>query len=277
MKILFVNNFNFPDYQNDMIYHGLIDLNYEVYETAYPYYMLSSYPNPLSLYGKGFSIFAKLNHTPKLESSEIIIEKIKLKFYDLVIYGSVHRDITYLNIVKQFYSKDRIYFIDGEDRTIYKKDLLNIGVYYKRECVDNKSKPIHFAIPEAQLLKNTVDKNKMFATVIPGNISTYIFNDESSYYNDYASSFYGITCKKAGWDCMRHYEILANKCIPYFIKLEKCPRLTMKDFPKEIVLETNEYAKKNKIHPNYEIINNSLFDYTKNNLTTKALINKIIN
>jgi len=76
MKILFINNFSFPDYLNDMVYHGLIDSNFEVYETAYPSYMLSSYPNPKSLYGRGFSIFAKLNHIPKLESTEVILQKI---------------------------------------------------------------------------------------------------------------------------------------------------------------------------------------------------------
>jgi len=81
---------------------------------------------------------------------------------------------------------------------------------------------------------------------------------------------------KAGWDCMRHYEILANKCIPYFVNLENCPTLTMVDFPKKIILETNKYAEKNKVHPDYNSINDELFEYTKNNLTTKSLVKKII-
>jgi hypothetical protein len=33
MKVLFVYNFDRPDYQSDSIYHGLIDSGAEVYET----------------------------------------------------------------------------------------------------------------------------------------------------------------------------------------------------------------------------------------------------
>lgn len=42
MKVLFVYNFVYPDYQADCIYHGLIDSGLEVYETANPHYMLTS-------------------------------------------------------------------------------------------------------------------------------------------------------------------------------------------------------------------------------------------
>lgn len=276
MKILFINNFNFPDYQNDMVYHGLITSGIEVYETAFPAYMLASHPNPLSLYGKGFSIFAKLHHNPNVEDSKIIYEKITDKFYDCIIFGSAHRDLSYLDTVIKFYSKDKIYFIDGEDGTNYLEFLLDKGIYYKRECTDTKTKPITFAIPESQLISSNVNKTKLFGTIIPGNMSTYIFNNESEYYYDYAISYYGITHKKAGWDCMRHYEILANKSIPFFPDLAQCPKLTLSTFPKEIILETNEYAKNHSLHPNYDLLNNELFTYTKNNLTTKKLIEKIL-
>jgi hypothetical protein len=68
---------------------------------------------------------------------------------------------------------------------------------------------------------------------------------------------------------MRHYEILANRCIPYFPDIEECPALSLVDFPKEIIKETNKYARRNEIHPFYDEINDYLFDYTKNKLTTK--------
>lgn len=276
MKVLFINHFGFPDYQNDMVYHGLIESGHEVYETAYPSYMMESHPNPLSLYGRGFSIFAKLKHSPNVEDSRIIAEKIQCKFYDLIIFGSVHRDLSYLDIVKNFYSKDEIYFIDGEDGTDCLENLFSFGTYCKRECVDSRAKPITFAIPESQLIKTTVEKNKLFGTIIPGNLSTYIFNTESEYYYDYATSYYGITHKKAGWDCMRHYEILANKCIPFFTDLEHCPASILCTFPKEIILETNQYARDGKLHPEYDILNSELFAYTKEHLTTKKLITTIL-
>jgi hypothetical protein len=276
MKVLFVNHFGFPDYQNDMIYHGLIDSGHDVYETAYPAYMLASHPNPISLYGKGFSIFAKLTHTPNVEDSHIILEKISSKFYDIVIYGSVRRDLSYLEMVKLNYSKDQIYFIDGEDGDDYMDELFDIGTYCKRECTDSRAKPITFAIPESQLIKGVPLKTKLFGTIVPSDLNTYIFNTELEYYQDYASSYYGITHKKAGWDCMRHYEILANRCIPFFTDLELCPVYTLSTFPKEIILETNRYAREERIHPEYDILNETLFEYTSNNLTTKSLIKTVL-
>lgn len=276
MKVLFVSHFLFPDYQSDMVYHGLVESGLEVYETAHPTYMLSSYPNPLSLYGKGFSLFAKLTHTPKCESPEAIREKIVDRFYDLIIYGSVHRDLSYLDLVKDSYQRDRVYFIDGEDGTECLDFLFDHGVYCKRECVDNRTKPITFAIPASQLLNTTTEKTKLFGTIIPGQVSTYVFETETDYYHDYATSYYGITHKKAGWDCMRHYEILANKSIPFFTDLEHCPANTLITFPKKLILETNQYARENKVHPDYGTLNEELFQYTKEHLTTTSLIKNIL-
>ena len=81
--------------------------------------------------------------------------------------------------------------------------------------------------------------------------------------------------KKAGWDCMRHYEILGNYCIPYFVGLEDCPKNTLANLPKELLLEAKDLAG-NFDEQKYFIILNELFDYTKNNLTTKNLANYIL-
>lgn len=258
-----------------MVYHGLIDSNYEVYETSHPSYMLSSHPNPNSLYGKGFSIFARLNHTVEIDSNSTIVEKIRDKFYDYIIYGSITRDTSYLEEVINHYPKERICFIDGEDRVSWIRGLETKGQYFKRECINAKLIPMTFGIPESQLIKETPKKTKIFGTIIPGNKSTYIFDNEESYYKDYSQSYYGITVKKAGWDCMRHYEILANKCIPYFPDLESCPSLTLFHFPKEIIKETNNYAREKKVPQNYNQINDELFNYTKTHLTTKSLVQRI--
>ena len=52
----------------------------------------------------------------------------------------------------------------------------------------------------------------------------YAFNDEIAYYEDIAISRYGITMKKGGWDCMRHYELAANGTVPCFYQLSKKPK-----------------------------------------------------
>ena len=75
---------------------------------------------------------------------------------------------------------------------------------------------------------------------------------------------------------MRHYEILANNCIPYFIDLENCPKYTLTNLPKELLLEAKELAN-NFEEQKYNIILNELFKYTKDNLTTKALAKYVLN
>jgi hypothetical protein len=82
--------------------------------------------------------------------------------------------------------------------------------------------------------------------------------------------------KKAGWDCLRHYEILANNCIPYFTDLKECPDRTLINLPKELLLEAKELAH-NFDEQKYLIILKELFEYTKQHLTTKQLAQYVLN
>lgn len=288
MKILYVHNFISPDYQADCVYHGLIDSGFEVYETAYPGYMMADQYDMNSIYFKGFTIFGKLTHTPRVESPEMITEKIKSKFYDVIIYGCVYRNIhfehrqclDYLDVVKDYYPKDKVHMVDGSDQDwnfAIDDGLDQYGTIWKRELMDfSFGNPISFAIPESQLIDYDPIKEKVFSYIVPYDLKTYVFTSEKMYYNDYAISYYGRTRKKAGWDCMRHYEILANMCVPYFFQLEECPKTIMTNFPKDVILETNKYAEKGKIHPQYDQINRYLFDYTKKHLTTKQLVKRFL-
>jgi len=288
MKILYVYNFEYPDYQSDTIYHGLIDNNYDVYETHYPSYMLKSFESKTTIYGKGFTLFGKLEHTPKVDSPEIIVEKIRSRFYDIIIYGCVYTHegfpkrqcLDYFEYVKQHYPKDKVHFIDGSDypwNFAHAHGLNPYGIIWKTHLVDpGAANPITFGIPESQLIDHTPNKQKIFANIIPGRPETYIYDNEKDYYQDYATSFYGMTWKKAQWNCMRHYEILANKCIPYFPDIDECPPLTMVNFPKDVIRETNKYARRYEVHPDYNKLNEYLFDYTKNNLTTKKISKTIL-
>ena len=67
-------------------------------------------------------------------------------------------------------------------------------------------------------------------------IANYIYEDEKTYYNMYANSIFGITNKKLGWDTLRHYEILMNGCIPLFLNIKDCPKLTLTTLPKDRLL-----------------------------------------
>ena len=68
--------------------------------------------------------------------------------------------------------------------------------------------PISFSIPPEKIIDYVPTKTRITASIIPGDLSTYIYKTEESYYQGYRDSFFGVTMQKAGWDCMRHYEIV---------------------------------------------------------------------
>lgn len=105
--------------------------------------------------------------------------------------------------------------------------------------------PISFSIHKSKIInENEIkEKTKLLSFIVAGDTSTYIYNKEHDYYNDYQESLFAITTKKGGWDCLRHYEILANGCIPLFTNLENCPENTMTHFPKELIIKTNNLYK----------------------------------
>lgn len=144
--------------------------------------------------------------------------------------------------------------------------------------------PIGFSIPKEKLCTNYINKTKILSDLIPGKIDTYIYNTEEEYYNEYQQSYFAITRCKNGWDCMRHYEILANGCIPYFINIEKCPKNTMTLLPKELLIESNDLYNKVKVKPQlneaeiqqYNILREKLLEHTKKHLTTDKMAEYIL-
>jgi len=144
--------------------------------------------------------------------------------------------------------------------------------------------PISFSIPDTKLCKGFPIKTKFMSDLIPGDASTYIYDTEEDYYKEYQHSYFAITKKKAGWDCMRHYEILANRCIPYFIDIQHCPENTMALLPKNLFIDAI------KLHDNYKnkqldesfieqyrTLQEKFTEYTKNTLTTDKMATYVLN
>ena len=144
---------------------------------------------------------------------------------------------------------------------------------------------ITFSISESKIINDTqlngLKKKKLLSSLIPGNISTYIYNTEKEYYEEYQQSYFALTTKKAGWDCLRHYEILANGCIPYFPLINKCPVNTLSLFPKDLIKEGNILYEKYKLSGldinEYNILRNKMLNYTKEHLTTRKMAEYILN
>ena len=247
MKILFIhsegNSTHYNDYMSDLLLHGLRQLlGFQVIDYPGSWYMysdeiLNRLYDKNKLWGKGLTIKNTLNNYNSIDRTDIE-KKIQNKYFDLVIYSSIRRSDLFLESVIKYNNK--FLFIDGEDDNFIDERYSNSGLYFKRELVNNKSNliPISFAVPKEKILKNINEKpTNLLAPLIPGKLNTYIYEDEKTYYNMYANSIFGITNKKLGWDSLRHYEILMNGCIPLFLNIENCPKLTLTTLPKDRLLD----------------------------------------
>lgn len=291
--------------------------NVEVYLTSDLWYMFDGNDEKelLQLYGKGFSVTNRIPRNKKcVQDKETVLARLKEHFYDVVIYGSVFRCMDYFDQVLQSYDKKEVIFVDGEDfdlsmfythqlqlsgyhnmkyikipsprpwrrigRHRFAMDLAAKGIYFKRELLEKDAKymnPISFAIPAKSIVETVPDKERDLAYIIPGDKSTYIYDSETAYYEGYRKARRGVTFKKAGWDCMRHYEILANGCIPYFPDIRQCPVHTMFNFPKSIIVETNRlFDCGGMSEQTFRYIAEYLLQYTRMYLTTKELAKYVL-
>lgn len=314
-KVLFVAGGQAPDYQCDMLLHGLRSvLGRSLEETQPLWYMYDdlSQVQQASLYGRGFTIYGRLpregrtlapvsplgdaltnlfqgSHTLTRRTRRHLLRNcrwatrlrrnVEQRRYDLVIFGSIHRCTDLLDTVLGAYPPDRIAFVDGEDETDLRRDLIGMGIYFKRELTSfaEGALPINFAIPQELIVPDVPIKLKDWATVVPGDPATYIFSSESSYYRDYQSSRFAITTKKAGWDCLRHYEILMNGCLPYFPTIRECPPATMTTFPKELIASVcSGHPESLRNLDDYSQIVRDLLDHTRCKLTTRAIAGYVL-
>jgi hypothetical protein len=95
-----------------------------------------------------------------------------------------------------------------------------------------RMREISFSIPAEKILgEPPAAKTRLLAShVVDPEVATrlgvgtsYAFSDEAEYYADLQSARFGITGKRAGWDCLRHYEQAANGCVPCFRDLDRKP------------------------------------------------------
>jgi len=146
--------------------------------------------------------------------------------------------------------------------------------------------PISYSIPEIKITDKIHIKTKMISDLYPGNKETYIYYTEQDYYDEYKKSMFAYTFKKGGWDCMRHYEILANGCIPYFCDIDDCPDNILCFLPKDLIKKGNllfdlykdkkisDLTDDDKFQLNKHI--QKLINHTKTYLTTTNMCNYVI-
>jgi hypothetical protein len=252
MKILYISpnqrTQQFPwliDYQNDSLLCGLKELyGDDVVDCNKKYNLYTDYSDDdvKTEYGRGFT-FTRLLDSDNADREDIR-KKIANKFFDLVVYGSIWRCQDYMDLVQEHYDHNKIIMVDGEDSPKFSELIKLKGLYFKRELMFEhnqefqehfwKVSPIQFSFPTMKL-KPSVKKERKLAHSDPRDKKTYTFEKEYEYYHDYQYSKFAITMQKAGWDALRHYEIIANGCIPLFINLPNAPRYCMYRFPKALL------------------------------------------
>lgn len=160
------------------------------------------------------------------------------------------------------------------------------GSLYYLYKTNNNLFPISFSIPKSKIVDKIHNKTKMVSDLYPGNRDTYIYYTEEDYYNEYRKSIFAYTFRKGGWDCMRHYEILACGCIPHFVDFEKCPNNILLFLPKDLIKIGNklfEIYKDKRIEDltekDKEILCehiNKLLKHTRAYLTTEKLASYLL-
>ena len=229
MKILYISgnqrSEQFPwltDYQDDCLLLGLKELfGDDVVDCNKRFHLYSDYSDEqlATEYGRGFTICR--NITSDNADREDITKKIRNKYFDYVIYGSIWRCQDHLQLVLENYDKKKIVFVDGEDTNMFLEERVKDGViYFKRELYPDQKQvhlqeymqhvlPISFAFPTNKVNAGQ-KKERRIAHSDPRDKKTYVFDKEYEYYHDYKYSKFAFTMPKAGWDCLRHYEIMGN-------------------------------------------------------------------
>ena len=297
MKILYISgnqrSQQFPwltDYQDDCLLLGLKELfGDDVVDCNKRFHLYTDYADDqlATEYGRGFTVCRNISSDNA--DREDITKKIRNKYFDYVIYGSIWRCEEHLQLVLENYDKKKIVFVDGEDTNTFAEDRLKDGVvYFKRELYPDQKQvhlqeymqhvlPISFAFPTNKVSKGQ-KKERRIAHSDPRDKKTYVFEKEYEYYHDYKYSKYAFTMPKAGWDCLRHYEIMGNGCVPLFPDIINCPRYSMMRFPKALLTKVAFFEKNDPkwLDQNYEYFQSEVMDHMLKYNTTKALAEHVM-
>lgn len=243
MKILYSKHCDKgQDYLADSTFHGLKSIpGIEVIDSPRMWYMYQNDFGPgknslSNLYGRGFTYYATIPDDSNIDRSDIE-GKIKNKYFDLIIFSRLdawHLS-PYVDLVLEHYPPSKVIFLDGEDGIFIQDRFLGKGTYFKRELtVDNRSiNPVSFGFPEEKI-QPLIEKTQAISNNIPSGRS---HNEENTYYQEYARSCFGKTKKKSGWDCLRHYEILGSRSIPWFEDIRSCPERICTTLPKSLLVQ----------------------------------------
>jgi len=142
-----------------------------------------------------------------------------------------------------------VYFSPVSRYRYFKREWIDKGASYGRLAAlrwlhpwlpgPRYMRPIAFSIPAEKIVRvSPHKKSKEFpAHIVDADVaatqdgavysgvgsSHYAFTTEADYVRDLQQSRFGVTTKRAGWDCLRHYELAANGCVLAFRDVDQKP------------------------------------------------------
>jgi hypothetical protein len=292
MKILITGRKETPegcDYLVDPVLHGLRNTSdIEVIDDpkVHNMYHFKNEKDLQKMYGRGFTIYGTL---PDINIDRTnIIQKIKDLYFDFIFIGGAwERPTPYLKTILTCYPKNKLVVLDSRLNPTPTKNLIENTIYFKTALYENVPGviPISFGFPEEKI-QSSLPKIKKDSIVKPAKqwhgAQSYIYTKEQDYYDDYRSSLFGETKKRGQWECLRHYEIMACRCLPYWPSINDCPSTTCISMPKNLIKdvlllykEPFEFFNTDVGIKEYTQLESQIFDHFIKNCTTKALVNYI--
>ena len=261
VKILFLTD-DREDYLADGVLHGLRQIG-STDVIDFPrkacLYQDNSSKSEFSVRGGGFTLYGLLREEDSYGQERMHIQqKLENGYFDLVVLSNIWRQWGLL-IQWESLLKDscKLAILDGDDderfypssRTRLKhfgpsrwlRKLLSqkTTVYFKRELTNKTNqwpytcciKTLSFSIPKEKIIDLASHKSRLLPSHIVdqevadlmGSQTGYAFSTEAEYRQNLAESRFGITTKRGGWECLRHYEIAASATIPCFKDLTSKP------------------------------------------------------
>ena len=262
LRILFLTN-DREDYLADGLLHGLRQLpglevvDYPRKECMYEGGRQCKVAPEFRVRGGGFSLYGVLTEPQGGIDRSFIWQRLAAGWFDAVLIGNVWRQWGFLLQWRELFAAQPLLLLDGDDdQRLYPRSgtrLRQFGIgtgltnllelpsthMFKRELTNRSRKwglrlnvhPLAFSIPESLISLKLPNKSQLFPSHIVdrdlsnklGASANYVFADEQSYRSDLASSRFGITTRRAGWDCLRHYEIAAAGAVICFRDLAQKP------------------------------------------------------
>jgi len=262
LRILFLTD-DREDYLADGLLHGLRQcpqvevLDWPRKDCLYEGGRVCGVAPEFGVRGGGFSLYGLLQEPPGGIDRSQIWRRLEGGWFDAVVLSNVWRQWGLLLQWQQLLSRLPLLLLDGDDdERIYPRSgtrLRQFGLgtglsrllqaptthMFKREFTPRSRAwglrlqlhPLGFSIPEVAIVNSVAAKTQLFPSHIVdeelrvrlGGSASYAFADEAAYRADLGASRFGITTRRAGWDCLRHYEIAASGTIPCFRDLHRKP------------------------------------------------------